>query len=102
MIIVKSAQELQKMGQAGRIVAETLALLTEHVRPGITTEQLDTLAHEYIVKAKALPSFKGYRGYPASICTSINEEIVHGIPGKRALKEGDIISIDVGVVYRGF
>jgi len=102
MIIVKSVQELQKMGQAGHIVAETLALLTEHVRPGITTGQLDTLAHDYIVKAKALPSFKGYRGYPASICTSINEEIVHGIPGKRVLKEGDIISIDVGVVYRGF
>jgi methionyl aminopeptidase len=102
MIIVKSVQELQKMGQAGRIVAETLALLTEHVRPGITTGQLDALAHEYIVKAKALPSFKGYRGYPASICTSINEEIVHGIPGKRVLKEGDIVSIDVGVVYRGF
>lgn len=90
------------MSQAGRIVAETLALLTEHVRPGVTTGHLDALAHEHIVKSKALPSFKGYRGYPASICTSINEQIVHGIPGERVLVEGDIVSIDVGVVYRGF
>jgi methionyl aminopeptidase len=102
MIVLKSAQEVEKMRQAGRIVAEALALLAEHVKPGVTTGQLDTLAHDVIVKAKALPSFKGYHGYPASICTSVNEEIVHGIPGPRVLKEGDIVSIDVGSIYKGY
>lgn len=102
MILVKSAQELQKMRQAGLIVARVLELMKERVRPGITTGELDSLAYQTIIKSKALPSFKGYRGYPASICTSINEEIVHGIPGKRVLKEGDIISIDVGTIYRGY
>lgn len=102
MIFVKSEQELQKMRQAGRIVARVLELMREHVRPGITTEELDGLAYQMIIKSKALPSFKGYRGYPASICTSINDEIVHGIPGKRVLEEGDIISVDVGTIYRGY
>ncbi len=102
MIILKSATELQKMRQAGRIVARVLELMRERVRPGITTGELDDLAYQTIIKSKALPSFKGYRGYPASICTSVNEEIVHGIPGKRVLKEGDIISIDVGTIYRGY
>lgn len=102
MIFVKSEQELQKMRQAGRIVARVLELMREHVRPGITTEELDGLAYQMIIKSKALPSFKGYRGYPASICTSINDEIVHGIPGKRVLEEGDIVSVDVGTIYRGY
>jgi len=102
MVLIKSTQELQKMRQAGRIVAQVLELMREHVRPGVTTGELDELAHKMIVKSKALPSFKGYRGYPASICTSVNEEIVHGIPGKRVLEAGDIISIDVGVIYRGY
>ena len=102
MIITKSAADLEKMRQAGRIVAQVLALMAEKVKPGVTTRQLDDWAHEVIVKSRALPSFKGYRGYPASICTSVNEEIVHGIPGDRVLQEGDIVSIDVGVVYRGF
>lgn len=102
MVLLKSTQELQKMRQAGRIVAKVLELMKEQVRPGITTGELDELAHKVIVKSKALPSFKGYRGYPASICTSVNEEIVHGIPGKRVLQEGDIISIDVGAIYRGY
>jgi len=102
MIIFKTTQELQKMRQAGRVVAKVLELMKERVRPGVTTGELDNLANQAIIKSKALPSFKGYRGYPASICTSINEEIVHGIPGKRALKEGDIISIDVGTIYRGY
>lgn len=102
MVLLKSTQELQKMRQAGRIVAKVLELMKEQVRPGITTGELDELAHKVIVKSKALPSFKGYRGYPASICTSVNEEIVHGIPGKRVLKEGDIVSIDVGAIYRGY
>jgi len=102
MVLLKSPQELQKMRQAGRIVAKVLELMKEQVRPGITTGELDELAHKVIVKSKAIPSFKGYRGYPASICTSVNEEIVHGIPGKRVLEEGDIISIDVGAIYRGY
>jgi methionyl aminopeptidase len=90
------------MREAGRIVAETLALLTEQVRPGVTTAMLDKLAYEHIRKRGAVPSFKGYNSFPASICVSINEEIVHGIPGNRVLEEGDIISIDCGAFYRGF
>ncbi len=102
MVILKSARQIEQMRQAGQIVAEVLALMTELVKPGVTTLELDTAAHEFIIKAKALPSFKGYRGYPASICTSVNEEIVHGIPGERVLQEGDIIAVDVGAIYHGF
>lgn len=90
------------MREAGQIVAEVLELMRVSVKPGVTTAELDALAYDVIVKAKAIPSFKGYRGYPASICASVNEEIVHGIPGDRVLNEGDIISIDVGTIYRGF
>ena len=102
MVILKSPQEIKKMREAGRIVAEVLELMRVSVEPGVTTAELDALAYDVIVKAKAIPSFKGYRGYPASICASVNEEIVHGIPGDRVLNEGDIISIDVGTIYRGF
>ena len=102
MVILKTARQIEQMRQAGRIVAEVLALMTELVKPGVKTRALDTAAHELIIKAKALPSFKGYRGYPASICTSVNEEIVHGIPSERVLQEGDIVSVDVGVIYHGF
>jgi methionyl aminopeptidase len=102
MVILKSARQIEQMRQAGRIVAEVLALMTELVKPGVQTHELDTAAHEFIIKAKAIPSFKGYRGYPASICTSVNEEIVHGIPGERVLQEGDIVSVDVGAIYHGF
>ncbi len=90
------------MREAGRIVAETLALLTAQVRPGITTADLDKAAYEHIRARGAVPSFKGYNGFPASICTSLNEEIVHGIPGRRVLQEGDIISLDCGAFYRGY
>jgi methionyl aminopeptidase len=102
MVILKSARQIEQMRQAGRIVAEVLALMAELVKPGVKTLELDTAAHEFIIKAKALPSFKGYRGYPASICTSVNEEIVHGIPGERVLQEGDIVAVDVGAIYHGF
>jgi len=90
------------MRRAGRIVAEALALLAERIRPGITTAELDALAHRFIVGHDATPSFKGYRGFPASLCVSINEEVVHGIPGQRVLREGDIVSLDVGAIYHGY
>ncbi len=102
MIICKTEHEIDLMRRAGRIVAETHQLLAEQVKPGITTRELDQLAEEYIRKQNALPSFKGYGGFPASICTSVNEELVHGIPGDRLLKEGDIISIDIGAEYQGY
>jgi len=99
---IKSPAEIAIMREAGRIVAETLALVQEHVRPGVTTAELDRLAYEHIRARGAVPSFKGYNGFPASICTSINEEIVHGIPGDRRLEEGDLLSVDCGALYRGY
>lgn len=102
MIIIKNDKEIELMKKAGKIVGETLALLQESVKPGITTGELDRIAEEYIVKCNATPSFKGYYGFPASICTSINEEVVHGIPGEKALKEGDIISVDCGAILNGY
>jgi len=91
------------MRQAGRIVAEVLAALQQKVGPGINTAELDELAYQIITKCKAIPSFKGYRGFPASLCVSINEEVVHGIPNeKRYLEEGDIVSFDVGAIYEGY
>jgi len=102
MIVLKSPAELARMRQAGRIVAEVLEAIREHARPGVTTGELNDLAHEIITRRDAVPSFKGYKGYPASICTSINEEVVHGIPGPRVLREGDILSVDVGAIYQGY
>ena len=102
MIYKKSAQELAAMRRAGRVVAETLNRLEEALRPGITTTRLDRLAERTIVSSGGRPSFKGYRGFPASICTSPNDVIVHGIPGDVVLEEGDIISLDVGVLLDGF
>jgi methionyl aminopeptidase len=105
MIVRKSAQELQQMARAGTVVAETLSLLGESIRPGTTTAELDRLADEFIRSKGGVPTFKGYRGpypYPASICTSPNEVVVHGIPGEYALGEGDILSVDVGVTLDGF
>ncbi len=101
-IIIKSAREIEIMRQAGRIVAETLALLSDKIRPGITTRELDALVYRTITKQGATPSFKGYRGFPASLCVSVNSEVVHGMPDKRVLREGDIVSLDVGAYYRGF
>jgi methionyl aminopeptidase len=102
MIIRKSPQELEKMRRAGRITAEARDRVAEAVRPGITTRDLDEIAEDAIRSAGAVPSFKGYRGFPASICTSVNEEIVHGIPGERALREGDLIALDVGAIWEGY
>jgi methionyl aminopeptidase len=102
MIIRKSRAEIEKMRAAGRIVAAVLKELEAMVCPGITTKELDRAAERLIRDAGAIPTFKGYRGFPASICTSVNEEVVHGIPGNRKLKEGDIIGIDCGATYQGY
>ena len=103
MISLKSEQELALMRQAGRIVAEVLGRIEEALVPGMTTGDLEAIAGEVIVgKYRATPSFKGYRGYPGMVCASVNEEIVHGIPGPRVLNEGDIVGVDVGVIYRGY
>lgn len=102
MIICKSETELGFMREAGRIVAETHRLIKEAIEPGITTEHLDQIADRYIRSQNALPSFKGYNGFPASICASVNEQLVHGFPNKRKLQEGDIVTLDIGAEYRGY
>jgi len=102
MIIIKSQREIELMRKAGEITALALKEIEKHIKPGITTMELDKIAEEFILSHNATPAFKGYRGFPASICTSINEEVVHGIPGLRRLKDGDIISIDIGAVYQGY
>jgi methionyl aminopeptidase len=102
VIILKSPAEIDKMRRAGRIVAATRQKVVDAVRPGITTEQLDRVAEEHIAAAGATPNFKGYRGFPATICASINEQVVHGIPGKRVLKEGDLVSLDFGAIWETY
>jgi methionyl aminopeptidase len=102
MIICKSETELKLMRKAGRIVAETHRLLAKSIQPGITTKELDQIAEDYIHSQGAVPSFKGYNGFPGSICASVNDELVHGIPGQRKLNEGDIISLDIGAQYQGY
>jgi methionyl aminopeptidase len=102
VIIRKSKDEVDAMARAGRVVADTLALLGEHIRPGTTTKELDEFAEEYIRSQGGVPTFKGYQGFPASICTSPNSMVVHGIPGPYELSEGDVLSIDVGVTLEGF
>lgn len=102
MIILKSEREIAYMRDAGRIVAGALAEIQKAVQPDLTTGFLDQVAEDYILKAGAKPAFKGYHGYPGTICASVNEEVVHGIPGLRKLKSGDTVSIDVGAVINGF
>lgn len=102
MIICKTPRELEIMKEAGRIVALTHQELQNHISPGISTMELDAVAENFIRSMDAAPSFKGYNGFPGSICASVNEELVHGIPGSRTLKEGDIISIDIGAYYKGY
>ncbi|MGG1635976.1 type I methionyl aminopeptidase [Paenibacillus sp. MCAF9] len=102
MIICKSESELRYMREAGRIVAETHRLMAQAVKPGITTRELDQIAETYIKSQNAIPSFKGYNGFPSSICASVNDELVHGFPGSRKLNEGDIISIDIGAQFEGY
>jgi methionyl aminopeptidase len=103
MIILKSLQEIEKIRKACLIVADVLDGIRGIVRPGVTTQALDEFAERFIVAAGATPAFKGYRGYPKTLCTSVNNEVIHGIPSKGAvLKQGDIISIDVGTIVDGF
>ncbi len=102
MIIIKSEREIELMKTANRIVAETHALLAERVKPGITTIDIDRIAEEYILKCGATPAFKGYNGFPATVCIAVNEQVVHGIPGQRILKDGDIIGLDIGAVKNGY
>ncbi len=102
MIILKSARDIEAMRRAGRLTAETLAMLAGHIRVGVSTGELDQAAEDFIRRHNGRPVFKGYHGFPASICASVNEVVVHGIPGLRKLENGDIISIDVGVEINGF
>lgn len=101
-ISIKTEEQIQIMKEAGSILADLTRIFEDKIRPGITTKELDKIAEKYILKKGAVPSFKGYHGFPAAICASINEEVIHGIPSKRRLVEGDIISIDMGSYYKGF
>ena len=102
MIVRKSGPEIEKMAAAGALVAETIALVGDHVRPGITTAELDRIGEEHIRGRGGIPTSKGYRGFPSAICISPNSMVVHGIPGPYRLEEGDLISVDVGVTLDGF
>lgn len=102
MIILKSNSELEAMRKAGRVVAEAHQLVQESIKPGVTSKQLDQLVEDFLVKQKAIPAFKGYHGYPATICASVNEVVVHGIPNDVPLEEGWILSVDIGAFVDGF
>lgn len=102
MITIKTPGEIKIMAEGGRILAQTMAELGKRVEPGVATKELDRVAEALILKSGAKPSFKGHQGYPASLCVSVNEEIVHALPSQRKLKEGDLVSLDLGLFYRGF
>jgi len=102
MIVLKTSKELQKMRDAGKIAARALKLAGEAVEPGVTTLEIDILVKKYIEKQGATPSFLGYSGFPASTCISVNNVVIHGIPDKKKLKQGDIVSIDIGALFEGF
>jgi len=102
VILIKSTQEVSLMREAGKVVAAILMRLKEEIKPGMKTRQLDLVTARELEKRKVKSSFKGYRGFPAQLCVSVNDEIVHGIPGERILEEGDLVSLDVGVIYKGF
>lgn len=101
-IYIKSPREIELMRQAGRITAGARSIARQAVAAGVTTKQIDKCVHEFIVKSGAVPSFLGYGGFPGSACVSVNEEVIHGIPGRRKLNEGDIVSLDVGATFKGF
>lgn len=102
MIIIKSKEEIELLRKSNQIVVHILKALRKIIKPGITTLELDSYAEDQIRKKGAIPAFKGYRGFPASLCVSVNEQLVHGIPDSRRLKEGDVVSLDLGVVRSGF
>lgn len=102
MIVLKTGREIEKMREAGRIAAGARTAARLALRPGLTTKELDKVVHDYIVSHSATPTFLGYGGFPASACISVNDEVIHGIPGKRVIREGDIVSVDVGATYKGF
>lgn len=102
MIKLKNNHEIDLMRKAGKIVAETLLIVEDNIKPGITTAELNRIAEEFIIKSGAKPSFKGLYGFPASLCISVNDEVVHGIPGEYILRDGDIVSIDCGACFNGF
>ncbi|MBO2518229.1 type I methionyl aminopeptidase [Limnochorda sp.] len=102
MIILKSSEEIRRLRRAGKLVADAHALVAEMIRPGVTTAELDEAVEQLIRKAGGIPTFKGYQGFPASICTSVDDEVIHGIPGSRRLEEGQIVSVDIGVTLDGF
>ncbi|MDW5298635.1 MAG: type I methionyl aminopeptidase [Sedimentibacter sp.] len=102
MIILKTRREIEIMRKAGRLVAQSHELVRKHIKPGVTTKELDQLVEDFIRSQNAIPTFKGYGGFPYSICASVNEEVVHGFPSKRKLIEGDIVSIDIGATFGGY
>ncbi|MDD4953303.1 MAG: type I methionyl aminopeptidase [Candidatus Omnitrophica bacterium] len=102
MIPIKSEKDLQMLRSAGKILSGITKQVLEAVKPGISTKEIDHLAEELVLKENALPAFKGYKGFPATICASLNEEIVHGIPDQRKMREGDILSLDIGINYQGY
>lgn len=102
MIHVKSSREIELMRQAGKITAAARSIARDMVAPGVTTQEIDKEVYKFITKSGAVPSFLNYAGFPASACISVNDEIIHGIPGKRRIEEGDIVSLDVGAKYKGF
>ncbi len=102
MIIIKNKDEIEIMRRAGKVVADSLDLVEKHIKPGITTAEIDKIVEDFILSQDAIPGFKNYNGFPASICISINDEVVHGIPGSKVLNEGDIVSVDIGSIVDGF
>lgn len=101
-IPIKSDEEIKLMQESADILIAAHALVASHIKPGVTTKQLDRIAEKFIISKHAVPSFKGYHGYPGSACISVNDEVVHGIPGNRKLQDGDIVSVDLGVYYKGY
>ena len=102
MISIKTPRELGIMAEGGRILARIVDLLAKQVKPGITTKALDKVAEDLVLQSGAKPAFKGYQGFPATLCTAVNDEVVHAVPSKRVLQAGDILSLDCGVLYKGF
>lgn len=102
MIIIKTDAQIEIMRRAGKIVAETLDLIESKIKPGMRTLDIDKMAEDYIISRRAIPAFKGYHGFPAATCISIDEEVVHGIPGERRLVEGQLVSVDLGTIYGGY